>query len=65
MTADGKALEASVTVDDPETFNEPLHMIKRWRKVPNPLAETVCSENNGDHFHQNLFPIPQADTPDF
>jgi hypothetical protein len=58
-------LEAAVMVDDPETFNEPLHMIKRWRKVNNQMLETVCAENNGDHFSKNLFPIPQADKPDF
>jgi hypothetical protein len=65
LSADGRMLEASVTVDDPETFNEPLHMIKRWRKVNNQMLETVCAENNGDHFSKNLFPIPQADKPDF
>jgi len=25
----------------------------------------VCAENNGDHFNQGLYPIPQADKPDF
>jgi hypothetical protein len=29
------------------------------------MVESVCAENNGDHFGKNLFPIPQADTPDF
>jgi len=61
----GSGLEVLVTVEDPDTFNEPLHMIQRWRKVPNQMRETVCAENNGDHFGKNLFPIPQADTPDF
>jgi hypothetical protein len=61
----GNGLEVLVTVEDPDTFNEPLHMIQRWRKVPNQMRETVCAENNGDHFGKNLFPIPQADTPDF
>jgi hypothetical protein len=65
MSADGNMLEASVLVEDPDAFNEPIHMIKRWRKAPNPRLETVCSENNGDHFNHNLFPIPQADRPDF
>jgi hypothetical protein len=65
ISDDGRMLEAMVTVDDPDTFNEPLHMIKRWRKVNNPMLETVCAENNGDHFSKNLFPIPQADEPDF
>src|SRR3984957_12305398 len=62
---DGRMLEAAVTVDDPDTFNEPLHMVKRWRKVNNPMLETVCAENNGDRFSKNLFPIPQADKADF
>jgi hypothetical protein len=65
LTADGRTLEAMVRVEDPDTFNEPLHMVQRWRKVKNALLETVCAENNGDHFNQNLFPIPQALQPDF
>jgi hypothetical protein len=64
-SADGKTLEVAVTVDDPDAFNEPLHLVQRWRNVKNPLLETACAENNEDYFHQNLFPIPQADTPDF
>jgi hypothetical protein len=64
-TADGKALEAAVTVEDPDTFNAPLHFLKRWRRAENPSIETVCAEYNGDHFSKNLFPIPQAETPDF
>jgi hypothetical protein len=65
LSADGKTLEAMVQVDDPDTFNEPLHMVQRWRKVKNALLETVCAENNEDYFNQNLFPIPQALQPDF
>jgi len=65
LARDGNMLEALVTVDHPGAFNEPLHMVQRWRKVGNQLLETVCAENNGDHFNKNLFPIPQADRPDF
>jgi hypothetical protein len=65
VAADGKGLEALAKVEDPDTFNEPLHMVQRWRKVENPLYETVCAENNGDHFNQNLFPIPEAKKFDF
>src|SRR5689334_257987 len=64
-TADGKALEVLVKVTDPDTFNEPLHLVQRWRKVENPLVETVCAENNEDHFGHNLFPMPRAKKPDF
>ncbi len=65
LSADGKTLEALVKVEDPDTFNEPLYMVRRWNKVPNQLLEMVCAENNGDHFGKNLFPVPQADKPDF
>ncbi len=65
VSADGKMLEAYVVVDDPDTFNEPLHLVQRWRKVKNPLLETVCAENNVDYFNQNLFPLPEAGKADF
>jgi len=65
LAADGRTIEAFVKVDDPDTFNEPLYLIQRWRKVPNPLVETVCAENNEDHFNQGLFPMPRAKKPDF
>jgi hypothetical protein len=64
---DGQHIDAVVTVEDPETFNAPLHMSQRWFKVNAPMAETVCAENNNDnnYFHQKLVPIPQADLADF
>ena len=65
LSPDGKALDALVKVEDPDTFNEPLYLARRWNKVPNQLLEMVCAENNNDHFGQNLFPVPRADKPDF
>jgi hypothetical protein len=65
LSADEKRLDALVTVEDPDTFNEPLHMARRWNKVPNPLLEMVCAENNGDPFGENLFLPPRDDSPDF
>jgi hypothetical protein len=61
----GKALEVFVKVTDPDTFNEPLHLVQRWRRVDNPLLETVCAENNEDRFGHNYYPLPQASKPDF
>jgi hypothetical protein len=60
-----KGLEANIIIDDPDTFNAPLTLSKRWFKVDLPMIEVVCSENNDDHFNQNLYPIPLADKPDF
>ena len=65
LVDNGNRIEAFVKVDDLDTFNEPLYLIQHWRKVPNPLVETVCAENNEDHFNQGLFPIPRATKPDF
>src|SRR3984957_1418908 len=65
LTADAKFLEASVKVEDEDTFNEPMYMTMRWRKQPSPWQEFICSENNGDRFEHNLFPIPEAKQPDF
>jgi hypothetical protein len=65
ISPDGKSLTAVVNVEDPDTFNAPITLSKRWFKVDLPMIEVVCSENNDDHFQQNLFPIPQADKPDF
>jgi hypothetical protein len=65
LTPDAKFLEAQVKVEDPDTFNEPLYMTARWRKQPGPWQEFICSENNGDRFEHNLFPLPEAKQPDF
>ncbi len=65
LTPDQKVLEALVKVEDPDTLNEPMYMVTRWRKQPGPWQEFICSENNGDRFEHNLFPIPEATTPDF
>src|ERR1700704_3305451 len=43
VAADGKTLEASVVVEDPDAFNEPLHLIQRWRNVKNQMLETACA----------------------
>jgi hypothetical protein len=61
----GKGMSALVTVEDPDTFNAPLTMTRRWFKLEGRMLETVCGENNADVFNQNLFPQPEAKTPDF
>ena len=65
LSDDAQTLRASVTVEDPDAFNDTLHLVQQWRKVKNAMLETVCAENNIDPFHQNLFPLPEADKPDF
>jgi hypothetical protein len=65
LSGDGRTLDALVKAEDPDTFNEPLYLVQRWRKVPNPLEESVRAENTDDFFYKNLVPIPQAEGPDF
>jgi hypothetical protein len=65
LSADKRALQATVRVEDAEAFNEPLFMMQMWRKMANPMLETVCAENNVDFFNLNMFPIPQAEKADF
>ena len=52
-------------VEDEDTFNEPMHMMTRWRKQEGEWKEFICAENNDDRFSHNLFPIPRATKADF
>jgi hypothetical protein len=65
LTVDGKFLEAFVKVEDEDTLNEPMYMMARWRKQPGAWQEFICAENNSDRFNHNLFPLPEATSPDF
>jgi hypothetical protein len=62
MTDDGKMLEATFTVDDPNTYYQPWTGMRRYRRAPLEISENVCAENN-----QHLFDyhIPIANKPDF
>ena len=65
----GQAMEVTARVEDPGAFTMPWTAVQRYRidhrPQEVPLHEMVCAENNSDHFNQGLYPIPQADTPDF
>ena len=65
VSPDRNTLTAIVTVDDPDAYNAPLTMQQRWSKVNEPMAESICAENNFDFFSQNLFPVPMHEKPDF
>jgi hypothetical protein len=59
---DGKAMEAAVTVDDPDTYYQPWSGTRRYRRVNQQYVEDICAENN-----QHLFDykIPIASKADF
>lgn len=63
---DGKTLQASVTVEDPGTFNKPWSGMMRWRKVDRgPMIESICAENNQNFFNLDEYAMPEAKTVDF
>ena len=62
MIEDGKAMEVTFTVEDPDTFNEPWAGSRRYRRVQQQMAEDVCAENN-EHLFDYHTPI--ANKPDF
>ena len=65
----GKGLEATVTVDDPGTFNQPWSATVRWQRVNRRQEESICAENNQafeKYFsNQKDYPMPQAKATDF
>ncbi len=62
MIDDGKMMEVTFTVNDPDAFLQPWSGMRRYRRVPLETTETICAENN-----QHLFDyhIPLASKPDF
>ena len=62
MVNDRQAMEVTVTVEDPDSFNEPWTGTRRYRRVQQQFIEDICAENN-----QHLFDykIPIAAKPDF
>jgi hypothetical protein len=59
---DGKTLQVTFRVEDPDTFDKPWSAIAKLRRVQMPMHEEACAENN-----QNLFDyhIPVANRSDF
>jgi hypothetical protein len=58
----GNQLEVALTIDDPDTYNQPWQAIARYRRVQTPYVEEVCAEGNFLLFD---YGIPTANRPDF
>jgi hypothetical protein len=66
MIEGGQTLEVKVHVEDPGAFTMPWNAVQLYRRMSNgPMVETVCAENNGDHFDHDIGEIPTAEKPDF
>jgi len=62
----GKTLEAEVTVEDPASFIQPVHIQMHWRKSQGPIIESRCADGESfNPFGQKEEPIPVAARPDF
>jgi hypothetical protein len=62
----GRFLEAELLIDDPAVFVEPLHVIKRSRRVEAKLAEWRCAAGEMNNpFAKDAEPLPMAKNPDF
>jgi len=59
---DGKTLEVTFRIDDPDTFYQPWSAIGKLRRVQMPMHEEACAENNEQLFDYH---IPVASKPDF
>ena len=59
---DGKTLQVTFRVEDPDTFYEPWTAMINFRRVQRPMHEEACAENNTPLFDYH---IPIADKPDF
>lgn len=63
---DGKTVEVNIHVEDRGAFTTPWNAIQRYRRMQTgPMPETVCAENNDDHFNQDIGPMPVANRVDF
>ena len=55
----GKAVQISMTVDDPGAFTTPWSATPRWRRVERrALSESPCNENNANYFEKFSVPTP-------
>src|SRR3984893_18216356 len=64
LIEDGKKLEILMTIDDPDTFNQPWQALRQYDRVNRNFAEDVCSENNANPFGID-YGTPAAEKPDF
>jgi hypothetical protein len=63
LIENGAKLEVIMTIDDPDTFNQPFKALRQYERTNETFAENICAENNS----ANLFDYgtPTAAKPDF
>ena len=58
----GKQIEVHMRVEDPDTFNQPWEVIRRYNRDEGDLGENICREGNFVLFN---YGIPIDESPDF
>ena len=64
LIENGAKLEIMLTVEDPDTFNQPWQALRQYDRVSRTLEEDICSENNFNPFGID-YHTPIAEKPDF
>jgi hypothetical protein len=62
LADNGNTLAVLVTIDDPDTYNQPWQGLRRYRRAQAPLGEQICAEGNFLLFD---YGVPVAKRPDF
>jgi hypothetical protein len=62
LVDDGKTLQVTFRIEDPDTFYQPWSAVGRLRRVQMPMHEEACAENNQILFDYHM---PVANKPDF
>ena len=68
LSADGRAIDVSVRVEDPGAFKAPYEVTKHYTRAQAPWMEVICAKNAIGPLGrgpQGLEPMPTADRPDF
>jgi len=58
----GERIEVHISIDDPDTFNQPWQALRSFEREPAIYGEEICAENNQHVFD---YGVPTDDTPDF
>ena len=64
LIENGAKLEINLTIDDPDTFNQPFKALRQYDRVNRTLSEDICSENNFNPFGID-YQTPVATKADF
>ena len=62
MIEEGKTLQVTLAIEDPDTYNQPWMATQRYQRAEAPMSEEICAEGN---FYLFDYGVPVANRPDF